>query len=251
MKKDNWQFLLGIFLVLLSVVIYLIHYLLFRDLHHIFIYLVGHLAFLPIEVLLVTLVIHRLLMAREKRAMLKKLNMVIGAFFSEVGTELLRLLSGFDPSIDKIRNDLMVADGWSKEKFSEVSSKLKNMQYIANSKRGNLKELKDFLTGKRTVLLLLLQNQNLLEHDTFTDLLWAVFHLTEELSNRQSLESLPATDYEHISIDIRRAYSLLISEWLDYMEHLKREYPYLFSLAIRTNPFDPNASPVIRPAQAT
>jgi len=26
------------------------------------------------------------------------------------------------------------------------------------------------------------------------------------------------------------------------MEHLKNEYPYLFSLAIRTNPFDPEAS---------
>jgi hypothetical protein len=26
------------------------------------------------------------------------------------------------------------------------------------------------------------------------------------------------------------------------MEHLKNDYPYLFSLAVRTNPFDPNAS---------
>jgi hypothetical protein len=26
------------------------------------------------------------------------------------------------------------------------------------------------------------------------------------------------------------------------MEHLKKEYPYLFSLALRTNPFDPEAS---------
>ncbi|MBA7569274.1 hypothetical protein ES708_11013 [subsurface metagenome] len=33
-----------------------------------------------------------------------------------------------------------------------------------------------------------------------------------------------------------------ISEWLDYMKHLKNNYPYLFSLAMRTNPFDANAS---------
>jgi hypothetical protein len=25
------------------------------------------------------------------------------------------------------------------------------------------------------------------------------------------------------------------------MKHLKNSYPYLFSLAVRTNPFDPNA----------
>lgn len=57
--------------------------LFFRDPHHIFLYLIGDIAFVFIEVLLVTLIIHQLLSRREKQAMLKKLNMVIGAFFSE------------------------------------------------------------------------------------------------------------------------------------------------------------------------
>jgi len=87
-----------------------------------------------------------------------------------------------------------------------------------------------------------LGNPNLLEHDSFTNLLWAVFHLTEELSLRKSLNGLPETDYQHLSGDMKRAYHLLIVEWLDYMMHLKTNYPYLFSLAVRTNPFDTNAS---------
>jgi hypothetical protein len=45
---------------------------------------------------------------------------------------------------------------------------------------------------------------------------------------------------------MRRSYILLISEWLDYMRHLKENYPYLFSFAMRTNPFDPDASPEIK-----
>jgi hypothetical protein len=45
---------------------------------------------------------------------------------------------------------------------------------------------------------------------------------------------------------LHRAFRLLTLEWLAYMQHLKRAYPYLFSLAIRTNPFDSEASPVIR-----
>jgi len=94
-------------------------------------------------------------------------------------------------------------------------------------------------------MLRLLENPNLLEHDSFTHLLWAVFHLTEELSNRRSVKDLPDSDYEHLSGDIKRAYVLLLSEWLDYMRHLKRNYPYLFSLAMRTNPFDPAASPIV------
>ena len=83
MKRLNWQFLLGLYLIALSAAFYLIHYGIFRDAHHIFIFLVEDIAFVPIEVLLVTLIIHRMLDAREKRAMLEKMNMVIGAFFSE------------------------------------------------------------------------------------------------------------------------------------------------------------------------
>jgi len=45
--------------------------------------------------------------------------------------------------------------------------------------------------------------------------------------------------------DVRRAYGLLASEWLSYMKHLRDNYPYLFSLAMRTNPFDPQASPEV------
>jgi hypothetical protein len=33
-------------------------------------------------------------------------------------------------------------------------------------------------------------------------------------------------------------------EWLAYMKHLKHAYPYLFSLAMRTNPFEAEASPI-------
>lgn len=83
------------------------------------------------------------------------------------------------------------------------------------------------------------------EHDTFTDMLWAVFHVTEELDSRDMLVSLPPKDLEHLSIDIKRAYQFLIVEWLYYMNHLKKEYPYLFSLAVRKSPFNENGSVII------
>lgn len=86
-----------------------------------------------------TLIIHQLLNERERRGILRKLNMVIGAFFTKIGTYLLRLISAFD-------------------------------------------------TNKKTVARHLVMKQ----------------------------------DFSP--------------------EHLKKEYPYLFSLALRTNPFDPQAS---------
>lgn len=246
MKKLSWQVLLGLSLVVLSVALYLLHYGIFKDAHHIFIYMLGDIAFLPLEVLLVTLIIHKLLNAREKNAMLKKMNMVIGAFFSEAGTWLLKSLYVFDQGHDKIRGDLIVTNEWPLRKFPEVVKHLKSFDYNIDSRKGDMEGLKNFLAGKRTFLLGLLENPNLLEHETFTDLLWAVFHLTEELNIRTDLRNLPDTDYRHLSGDIKRAYVLLIAEWLAYMKHLKAEYPYLFSLAIRTNPFDPDASPIVK-----
>ena len=108
MKRLSWQIVLGAFLLLLSTIFYFMHYLLFRDSHHIFIYLVGDVAFVFIEVLLVTLIIHGVLEERDKKGRLDKLNMVIGAFFSEVGTTLLQILCELDPGMERAQRELSV-----------------------------------------------------------------------------------------------------------------------------------------------
>jgi hypothetical protein len=246
MKRFNWQIIFGLSLIVLSTLFYLLHYSIFRDSHHILLYLIGDIAFLPIQVLLVTLIIDRFLNEREKRSLLKKLNMVIGAFFSEVGTELLKSFSGFSPQNDQIRKDLVENNDWSNKAFSYMNKRVKQYDYHIESQRANLEDLKNLLLGKRGFLLALLENPNLLEHESFTELLWAVFHLMEELTCRMDLKQLPETDCQHLSADMKRAYVLLIVEWLAYMKHLKINYPYLFSLSARMNPFDPNASPVVK-----
>ena len=245
MKKFNWQILLGLILVLLSAILYFIHFLIFKDAQHIFIYLLGDLAFLPIEVLLVTLIIDRVLSVREKRAMLEKLNMVIGAFFSEAGLELIDYFINFDYNAAKIKRDLSKISNWSDKDFLKTSANVSKYNCDIDSKKGNLSSLKIFLSQRRSFLLRLLENPNLLEHESFTALLWAVFHLTEELEHRSDLNNLPDTDYNHISGDMKRAYLLVIIEWLAYIKHLKNNYPYLFSLASRVNPFNDEASPIV------
>ncbi|MBN2031488.1 hypothetical protein JW824_14745 [bacterium] len=245
MKWSSWQILLGLFLITLSAIFYLIHFTIFHDSHHIFIYLLGDVAFVPIEVLLVTLIIHKMLSAREKKALLHKMNMVIGTFFSEVGRELIQNLSIFNPHIETLNRDLKLVKEWPAKKFDELSDLLRKFEYTIKIQKSDLKRLKQYLIGKRDFLLQLLGNPNLLEHDTFTNLLWAVFHLTDELSQREKIDQLPDSDLNHLSGDIKRVYHLLVSEWLDYMQHLKDHYPYLFSLAMRTNPFDHDASPVV------
>lgn len=241
----NWYFLIGGSLVLLSVFLYIFHYAIFRDPHHIFIYLLGDLAFLPIEVLFVTLIIDRVLEEREKRSRMKKLNMVIGAFFSEMGSQLLMHLSGFDLNCSAIRDCLLLGPEWKQEDFEMAGSSMGQHDCMIGRNDEELDDLRGFLLSRRQFLLTLLENPSLLEHETFTDLLWAVFHLTEELKYRTMLDQLPEMDHEHLCGDIARAYSLLVREWLTYMKHLKNDYPYLYSLAVRMNPFNPESSPII------
>jgi len=246
MSRSKWQIITGALFIIISAVFYLIHYAIFRDSHQILLDIIGYLAFLPLQVLLVTLVMDQLMSAREKRALLKKLNMVIGAFFSEVGNHLLSLLPDFTSQMEQIRNDLVDNNDWSDKAFSDMGKCISQFNYPMDSQKGNLEDLKKYLLEKRGFLLGLLENPNLLEHESFSDLLWAVFHLTEELTCRADLINRPNADHQHLSGDIRRTYFLLISEWLTYMKHLRDDYPYLFSLSARMNPFDPNASPIIK-----
>jgi hypothetical protein len=241
-KIFNWQVLLGMALIMLSATVYYIHYLIFRDARHIFNYLIMDVAFVFLEVFLVTLVVHNLLAQREKQALFKKMNMVIGAFFSEVGRELIKFCIVFDIHGDTLAQKFLVREQWTDRQFKELQKEISDFGGDIDCLKGDLEGLKDFLVKKRAFLLALLENQNLLEHESFTDLLWAVFHLTEELEGRKVLNNLAPADNKHLGGDINRAYRQLLRQWLFYMRHLKADYPYLFSLAMRTNPFDRKAT---------
>jgi hypothetical protein len=246
MKRLRGQITMGLALIGLSMVLYIIQIRLFHDERDTFFYLFQDLAFVPIQVLLVTVIVDQVLRIREKMAMLNKLNMVIGTFFSDVGSLLLKQFSTYDHEFEQTRQNFLVSKDWTDQKFTQARRQAASQQYRLDPARSDLNELKAFLASKRDFLLRLLENQNLLEHETFTDLLWAVFHLTQELEAREDLSKLPRADAEHIAGDMKRAYVILIGEWLAYMKHLKTEYPYLFSLAVRMNPFDPGASPVVQ-----
>ncbi|MDY6952125.1 MAG: potassium channel family protein [Thermodesulfobacteriota bacterium] len=183
---------------------------------------------------------------REERARLQKVNMVVGIFFSEIGTTLLAHFSRCDPAQDTLRNKLIVAESWADKDFLRVSQELKDHKYMVHKNEMKLEAFRAFLEEKADGLLRLLENPLLLEHESFTELLWAVFHLKEELLSRNDLGNLPETDRAHLAGDISRAYTLLVHQWLDYMKYLHHHYPYLFSLAMRTNPFDEKASPIVK-----
>jgi hypothetical protein len=241
MKENAWHLKIALGLITLSVIFYLTQFFIFHDQRNTFFYMMQDLAFVPVNVLLVTLIIDRLLKKREKQSLLNKMNMVIGVFFNNVGSDLIRIFGKCILNIGEVNAGFQISAKWNDRDFSKISKnfKIKPDRFMLNS--DNLITLKKFLEQKKDSLLNMLVNPNLLEHDTFTNLLWAVFHVADELCHRQDFNNLPKTDIEHLKGDMVRVYNLIISEWVAYIRHLKRDYPYLFSLAVRTNPFNPEA----------
>jgi hypothetical protein len=243
----SWKVSLVVIFLAASASLYFLHYLIFKDLHHIFLYLLGDLAFLFIDVLVVVLFIENMLERRERQSRLMKLNMVIGTFFSEIGLELLRKFSAFIANAEELKSRTALGLDWERGDFEEARKAAARFSYQGKADASRLAELRAFLLSKRAFLLALLENPNILEHESFTDLLWSVFHLAEELSFREGdMTALPPSDLGHIAGDLRRAYALLVAQWISYAQHLKERYPYLYSLAVRINPLGAGPSAVVK-----
>ena len=246
LMRFSWQVKLGLILVSISIAVYSIKFLVLKNPADTLNYVFNSLGFLPISAFLVTIILNELLTRRSRRERLEKLNMVIGTFFSEVGTMLLAEISDCDPGLDGIRKRLLVRDTWQDQEFDDLKSFLEGYHYAIDINKIEIQKLTIFLNEKRNFLLRLLENPVILEHQTFTETLRTVFHLTEELERRSGVDELPTTDLSHINGDLVRVYRNISIQWVDYMKYLRKNYPYLFSLAIRTNPFDQEASVIVR-----
>ena len=183
---------------------------------------------------------------REEAFRRQKINMVAGLFFSEFGNGLLRQFAQLDPKIDMLNQILKVSNEWKNEDFHKAEESLEKHRFVIESRRGDFLKLMAYLQNQANFLLRMLENPTLQEHGNFTDLLLAIFHLRDELLNRVDLSEMPDTDRQHLEGDIVRIYKLLVLEWLSYMHYLKDNYGYLLSLALRVNPFDPEATPVVK-----
>jgi len=184
--------------------------------------------------------------SHDRRRQRQKLHMVIGLYFSELGTDLLRLCAQADPRRAERQQQLQVGQDWSVDAFRRLLKELTAQHFAVAGDRIDLETLRTLLEERGQLLVRLLESPYLLEHERFTDLLIATLHLKEELLLRPAFATLPESDLQHLAGDVNRVYDQLARQWLDYLAHLKDHYPFLFSLALRTNPFNPEASAVVR-----
>jgi hypothetical protein len=228
MKNLKHYLFVSFILILLSFIMFFIHYLIFGQLENTIYYSLMSLCFIPINILAVTLVFEKLVERRTKLERLSKLNMLVGLFFSDIGFTLLGIIVAGDEKIQSLKlnfTDLKASD-----------NKLKAHAHIINFEKINYTKLEKLVLESRDILSSLISNENILEHETFADLLMALMHLRDEILFLQYKE-LTKDDIIHIRGDICRVYKALTTQWINYLAHLKQFYPYQYSGAIKFNPF--------------
>ena len=246
MRKISWEMKVALVLGLTSLLLYFVDFVCLRDWRTLWASALTNLAFLPLSVIVITLIIDRLLSARDRSVRLERLNMLISAFFSHLGTRLLSLLAARDVKCEYLRDHFGTAEAWDGMHPRDAKRILAEHSCGLSVEATDFQHLQEFFSQKGDCLLRLLENPSLLEHERFTELLRAVAHLDDELSLREDVGQLPDSDLQHLVGDVNRCYGPLVREWVHHLWHLKQHYPYLFSLAVRNNPFDRNASPIVR-----
>lgn len=236
MNKTKRTTLFVIILALSSMIVYGIQILVFKDPVDTEFYLLQDIGFLPIQVILVTLFLNKLMNMLESQQKMKKLNVIISAFFAEMGTAMIEELSEGNEAYAFLCSKTEIKE-FNKSNIKEMKSMIRNLESKITLNPEKIRRLQLVLAKRRSLLLRMLENPNLMEHDSFTDMLWSVFHLADELASRSSLDDLSQSDVNHLEVDTSRAYKALVLEWVDYMRYLHDEYPYLYSLAIRKSPF--------------
>ena len=241
----NWYIMAALALIIISAAIYYAQLFFFHRPGETYFYMMQDLAFVPVQVLIVTIFLDRLLKRHEKKILTKKIFVGIGIFFSETGNNLLKLLFDITVNRDMLSSIFSIKPVWDETDFGTAGKKAAQLSIELKHETDVLVEMKNFLNANRRFILGMMENSNLAEHDLFTDLLLAISHLSDELRMRNSFASLPASDFNHLSKDISRVYNSILVLWLSYLFHIKSEYPFLYSLAIRSNPFDSSASVII------
>ena len=183
---------------------------------------------------------------RANKSRIERTNILISLFYGVIGNKLLEMCLNADLSNTVIRDRTLIKEDWTEKEYSELLKYTKKYEFNIDIKKADFSQLKVLLNEFTNFLVSLLENPSLMEHELFTELLRATFHLREELTLREDIALCSNDDLAHLGNDVKRVYSMLSVLWVRYVHDLKQRYPYLFSLAIRNNPFNEKRCVVIQ-----
>ncbi|MGN1023867.1 MAG: hypothetical protein ACI4OJ_10230 [Lachnospiraceae bacterium] len=229
MKKNRTLFFVSLALVAVSVTVYLLQVLIFRDPRTTEFYIFQDFAFLPISIAVATLAVNALMADREKRDKIAHTSMLRSQFFTGVGVPMLRALS----DCCKIEGELpALSDQEDSPKDRErAKKKIEDLPLSVHLDETAYNRVRSLLEESRTELLILGSNPDLMEAECFTQLLWGIFHLLDEYRLRGNWQDLKADDISHLEEDFARVLRLILVNNIDNAVYLRTHFPNFYGTA--------------------
>lgn len=235
-KKKS--FLKSFLLILLVILFYYIYYFIFGGIKSLMESLIMSIATIPLDILVTGFIANYIVEKKEREKKENEMNMIIGIFYNQVGTEVLDVLVKADNCIENIRNTALIKKDWKQEQYKILYEKLNQYEYCVDINKLDLSKLKDILLKNEDFFIDLILNPTIQDKELFTETIVAMIHLKDELNDRFIGEELDDYEKVHITVDLNMAYKSLALRWVDYMYHLQTLYPQLFTKALVTSPFD-------------
>ena len=150
-NERSWKIRFAIIMFVLAVVIFLARYLIFGDGEEIIAYLWKHIGFIPIDILIVAFLLEGIMGKKEHEAILEKIDMLMGTFFSEIGNDLLAELSKVNKNKINTEN-LKDIRNWEEKDFDKKMKELKEngLDFKADIPP---EEREEFLTNIHSILM--------------------------------------------------------------------------------------------------
>lgn len=220
-----------------SGVLYLLHYLIFRDLHHIGIFFLHELAGMPLEVILVSLFFDRIIEKTHEEENQSKLSIIETLFFNESGGNMLRYLSAFDPNFSLLSDILAVRMDWKSVDYQSAKIHLKDYPFHLDVEKVDFFGLHYHLDERKDYYRNILENPALTQSNEFTEMVMKIHLMWEELDCRTDLYNLDLHEKHYLGELLTEIYQELVEYWLDNAyNHSIHNRPRLHRM-IETSPF--------------
>ncbi len=217
-------------LTVVSVIIYVLQIMIFHDSQTTAFYIFQDLAFLPLSIAIATVVVGEIYSRKEKADRLERTKMITSTFFTNVGARLMMQMLSAAQNQQLVRQ-IMFADATSETDYQELCNRIHGEQIKLDMSADLYDGVRTVLEEQSTALLILGNNPVLLEHESFTDMLWGLYHLRDEFRLRGSYENLSQTDRDHLEEDFERVFKLMLINRESNVHFLAETFPNYYNAA--------------------
>lgn len=227
-------------MIIIAIVIYTTHYIIFGELKSTVSGLVLSLAYVPIGLIFNIFVFDKIFKKSKEIRLERRMNMVIGSFFHEIGNSLMNSIVAGDENIDLLNYLCDATINWGRKDFKRLSELVEDYECKINIDKIELEKLRIVIENKEDFILDLIINSNLDDYEGFNEMLMRILHIRDEFDNLFIDGYLNPQDKVNMSADICNAYKALLGFRVNYIENLKEYYPSMFIKLMKNSPFRAN-----------